>query len=79
MCRDRSNLRLSLEQVVAKDSLDVYIEHRLMIEQRGHDPADNRDARNQYPAELMRRLYVLSPPPASEPLCGGLFLTLGLH
>ncbi|KAJ3587329.1 hypothetical protein NHX12_010927 [Muraenolepis orangiensis] len=44
--------------IVAKDSLDVYIEHRLMMEQRGHDPADTRDARNQYPAELMRRFEV---------------------
>ncbi|KAG5853207.1 hypothetical protein ANANG_G00070630 [Anguilla anguilla] len=40
---------------VAKDSLDVYIEHRLMMEQRGRDPTDTRDPRNQYPAELMRR------------------------
>lgn len=46
-------------KIVAKDSLDVYIEHRLMMEQRGHDPADTRDARNQYPPELMRRLYVV--------------------
>uniref|UniRef100_A0A668T4D4 DNA replication licensing factor MCM7 n=1 Tax=Oreochromis aureus TaxID=47969 RepID=A0A668T4D4_OREAU len=29
--------------IVAKDSLDVYIEHRLMMEQRGRDPADTRD------------------------------------
>lgn len=43
-------------QVVAKDSLDVYIEHRLMMEQRARDPADTRDPRNQYPPELMRRL-----------------------
>lgn len=43
-------------QTVAKDSLDVYIEHRLMMEQRGRDPAETRDPRNQYPAELMRRL-----------------------
>ncbi|XP_026111645.1 DNA replication licensing factor mcm7-like [Carassius auratus] len=43
-------------EVVAKDALDVYIEHRLMMETRGHDPADTRDPRNQYPAELMRRL-----------------------
>uniref|UniRef100_A0A672GD35 DNA replication licensing factor MCM7 n=1 Tax=Salarias fasciatus TaxID=181472 RepID=A0A672GD35_SALFA len=50
-------------QVVAKDSLDVYIEHRLMMEQRGRDPADTRDSRNQYPPELMRRfeLYFKSP------------------
>lgn len=45
-----------LFQVVAKDALDVYIEHRLMMEGRGRDPADMRDHRNQYPAELMRRL-----------------------
>uniref|UniRef100_A0A1A7W9R7 DNA replication licensing factor MCM7 n=1 Tax=Iconisemion striatum TaxID=60296 RepID=A0A1A7W9R7_9TELE len=49
--------------IVAKDSLDVYIEHRLMMEQRGRDPADNRDPHNQYPPELMRRfeLYFKSP------------------
>nr|XP_020480415.1 DNA replication licensing factor MCM7 isoform X1 [Monopterus albus] len=49
--------------IVAKDSLDVYIEHRLMMEQRSRDPADTRDPRNQYPAELMRRfeLYFKSP------------------
>lgn len=45
-----------LIQTVAKDSLDVYIEHRLMMEQRGRDPAETRDPRNQYPLELMRRL-----------------------
>lgn len=45
-----------LIQTVAKDSLDVYIEHRLMMEQRGRDPAETRDPRNQYPPELMRRL-----------------------
>lgn len=43
-------------QTVAKDSLDVYIEHRLMMEQRGRDPAETRDPCNQYPPELMRRL-----------------------
>ncbi|XP_061091458.1 DNA replication licensing factor MCM7 [Conger conger] len=54
---------------VAKDSLDVYIEHRLMMEQRGRDPTDTRDARNQYPAELMRRFEVyFRPPSTSKPL-----------
>ncbi|XP_077589755.1 DNA replication licensing factor MCM7 [Stigmatopora nigra] len=48
--------------VVAKDSLDVYIEHRLMMEQRSRDPADTRDARNQYPAELMRRFELYFKP-----------------
>lgn len=49
--------------VVARDSLDVYIEHRLMMEQRGRDVAHTQDPRNQYPAELMRRfeLYFKSP------------------
>lgn len=49
-------------EVLAKDSLDVYIEHRLMMEQRGRDPADNRDSRNQYPAELMRRFELCFKP-----------------
>ncbi|KAJ8246866.1 hypothetical protein GJAV_G00256230 [Gymnothorax javanicus] len=54
---------------VAKDSLDVYIEHRLMMEQRNRDPADTRDARNQYPAELMRRFEVyFRPPSTAKPL-----------
>lgn len=52
-------------EVVAKDALDVYIEHRLMMEQRGRDPADTRDPRNQYPAELMRRFEVYFKPPST--------------
>ncbi|CAL8307137.1 unnamed protein product [Arctogadus glacialis] len=52
--------------IVARDSLDVYIEHRLMMEQRGRDPADTRDARNQYPAELMRRFEVYFKTPGTS-------------
>ncbi|TMS17551.1 DNA replication licensing factor mcm7-B [Larimichthys crocea] len=52
--------------VVAKDSLDVYIEHRLMMEQRGRDPADTRDPRNQYPPELMRRFELYFKPPTTN-------------
>ncbi|XP_031654485.1 DNA replication licensing factor MCM7 isoform X2 [Oncorhynchus kisutch] len=52
-------------EVVAKDSLDVYIEHRLMMEQRGHDTTDTRDPRNQYPAELMRRFELYFKPPST--------------
>ncbi|XP_052005836.1 DNA replication licensing factor mcm7-A-like isoform X1 [Xyrauchen texanus] len=52
-------------EVVAKDALDVYIEHRLMMEARGHDPADTRDSRNQYPSELMRRFEVYFRPPST--------------
>ncbi|CAL8262560.1 unnamed protein product [Lota lota] len=52
--------------IVARDSLDVYIEHRLMMEQRGRDPADTRDAHNQYPAELMRRFEVYFKTPGTS-------------
>ncbi|PSN40226.1 DNA replication licensing factor Mcm7 [Blattella germanica] len=45
-------------EVVAKDSLDVYIEHRLMMEQRLRQPGEQRDARNKYPPELMRRFEI---------------------
>lgn len=41
--------------VVAKDSLDVYIEHRLMMENRMRQPNEQRDVRNKFPPELMRR------------------------
>lgn len=41
---------------VAKDSLDVYIEHRLMMESRLRNPNEQRDAHNRYPPELIRRL-----------------------
>ncbi|KTG03685.1 hypothetical protein cypCar_00032126 [Cyprinus carpio] len=52
-------------EVVAKDALDVYIEHRLMMETRGRDPADTHDPRNQYPSELMRRFEVYFRPPST--------------
>lgn len=43
-------------QVSHKDVLDVYIEHRLLLEQRGRDAGDARSPQNQYPPELLRRL-----------------------
>lgn len=43
-------------EVIAKDALDVYIEHRLMMEQRLRQPNEQRDARNKFPQELLRRL-----------------------
>uniref|UniRef100_A0A667WLB1 DNA replication licensing factor MCM7 n=1 Tax=Myripristis murdjan TaxID=586833 RepID=A0A667WLB1_9TELE len=63
LCTLQINIHFGQTQVVAKDSLDVYIEHRLMMEQRGRDPAETRDPRNQYPPELMRRfeIYFKSP------------------
>lgn len=42
--------------VVAKDALDVYIEHRLMMENRLRQPNEQRNIQNQFPSELMRRL-----------------------
>ncbi|XP_048481945.1 DNA replication licensing factor Mcm7 [Plutella xylostella] len=46
-------------EVVAKDSLDVYIEHRIMLEARNHRiPGEMRDPRNRYPPELIRRFEV---------------------
>ena len=47
-------------QVVAKDALDVYIEHRLMMEQRMNQTRGDvtRNIQNKYPPELLRRLYV---------------------
>ena len=46
-------------QVAARDALDVYIEHRMLMEERLRQPGESRDPRNKYPAELMRRLWVL--------------------
>ena len=43
--------------VVAKDSLDVYIEHRLLMEARlrnQNEPPNS--SMNQFPKELMKRL-----------------------
>lgn len=44
--------------VVAKDSLDVYIEHRLLMETRTRNQMEQRDPRNRFPPELMRRFEV---------------------
>ncbi|RXG67486.1 DNA replication licensing factor mcm7 [Armadillidium vulgare] len=45
-------------EVVAKDALDIYIEHRNMIEQRMNRPGEVRDPRVKYPMELMKRFEV---------------------
>ena len=45
-----------LSQVTAKDSLDVYIEHRLLLRQQHRGDSAPRDPRNIYPSELIRRL-----------------------
>ncbi|KAL2734416.1 DNA replication licensing factor Mcm7 [Vespula squamosa] len=46
------------KSVPAKDALDVYIEHRLLIEARNRHPGDQRDPRNKYAPELMRRFEI---------------------
>ncbi|CAF0791914.1 unnamed protein product [Adineta steineri] len=44
------------KEVQNKDVLDVYIEHRTLMEQRMHHNTDEtRDPMNRYPEELMRR------------------------
>ena len=43
-------------EVHAKDALDVYIEHRLLMETRTRNPMEQHDQRNQFPPELMKRL-----------------------
>lgn len=44
--------------VIAKDSLDVYIEHRVLMQNRMRNPMETRDPHNQFPPELMRRFEV---------------------
>lgn len=54
-------------EVIHKDALDVYIEHRLLLEQRNHPEGSDitRDPRNKYPAELMRRFEIYFKPRSS--------------
>lgn len=42
--------------VAAKDSLDVYIEHRLLMEARLRNQVIASSENNQFPRELMKRL-----------------------
>ncbi|CAF0807088.1 unnamed protein product [Brachionus calyciflorus] len=43
------------KDTVHKDTLDVYIEHRLLAEQRLYPADAPREARNRFPSELLRR------------------------
>ncbi|XP_002739848.1 DNA replication licensing factor mcm7-like [Saccoglossus kowalevskii] len=58
------------KEIVNKDSLDVYIEHRLMMEQRlrggRQNETEERDARNKYPPELMRRYEIHFKAPSTQ-------------
>ncbi|XP_065587661.1 DNA replication licensing factor mcm7-like, partial [Cyrtonyx montezumae] len=38
-----------------RDALDVYIEHRLLLEQRGREGGSARSPQQMYPPELLRR------------------------
>lgn len=52
--------------VHAKDALDVYIEHRLMMESSTRNPMEQRDPRNSFPPELMKRFEVAFKPPSND-------------
>ena len=49
-----------------KDTLDVYIEHRLLAEQRLYSADAPRDDKNRFPNELLRRFEVYFKAPASQ-------------
>lgn len=42
--------------VLPKDSLDIYVEHRQLMQIRNNQQADGQDTRIKYAPELMRRL-----------------------
>ncbi|CAB0036207.1 unnamed protein product, partial [Trichogramma brassicae] len=44
--------------VQPKDALDIYIEHRLMMQARAQNEGEQRNPQNQYAPELMRRFEV---------------------
>ncbi|RWS30719.1 DNA replication licensing factor mcm7-like isoform X1 [Leptotrombidium deliense] len=55
------NYKLSDTHVV-KDTLDVYIEHRILVEQR-NESITEQEMYRKYPADLMRRFEVYFKPP----------------
>uniref|UniRef100_A0A8B9UZ22 DNA helicase n=1 Tax=Anas zonorhyncha TaxID=75864 RepID=A0A8B9UZ22_9AVES len=56
-------------QVPPKDALDVYIEHRLLLEQRGREGGATRSPQNSYPPELLRRFTECRTNRAGGRLC----------
>ncbi|KAL7305760.1 hypothetical protein TKK_0002010 [Trichogramma kaykai] len=44
--------------VQPKDALDIYIEHRLMMQARAQNEGEQRNPQNQYAPELMRRFEI---------------------
>lgn len=63
MLMSKSNHR-SVKKTAHKDTLDVYIEHRLLAEQRLYQADAPRDPRNRFPPELLRRFEVYLRPSA---------------
>lgn len=45
-------------EVLAKDAFDIYINHRIQMENRTRQPGDRRDSSNKYPPELMKRFEI---------------------
>ncbi|KYO48406.1 DNA replication licensing factor MCM7 [Alligator mississippiensis] len=52
-------------ELTHKDVLDVYLEHRLMLEQRGRDAGETHGPQNHYPPELLRRFELYFKAPSS--------------
>jgi len=53
------------KETVHKDTLDVYIEHRLLAEQRLYSADAPRDPKNRFPNELLRRFECYFRPPTN--------------
>uniref|UniRef100_A0A0A9XGX9 DNA replication licensing factor MCM7 n=1 Tax=Lygus hesperus TaxID=30085 RepID=A0A0A9XGX9_LYGHE len=60
------------QRSVAKDALDIYIEHRILVEEQRRAATGDRgqrDPHNQYPPELMRRFEIyLKNTPGGKPV-----------
>jgi len=54
------------KETVARDALDVYIEHRLMMEQRTRQTGEVHVQNNRYPPELMRRYEITLKAPSTQ-------------
>uniref|UniRef100_A0A8D8IEI9 DNA replication licensing factor MCM7 n=3 Tax=Culex pipiens TaxID=7175 RepID=A0A8D8IEI9_CULPI len=51
-------------EAINKDPLDIYIEHRLLMQSRTRNPNEPHDARNTIPAELVKRYEVYFKAPS---------------
>jgi len=57
------------KEIANRDTLDVYIEHRLLMEQRNHPDGQlevTRDPKNRYPPELIRRFEIYFKAPSEQ-------------